>query len=174
MLDYEYFMEQALDEAQQAYAAGEFPVGCVIVQDGEIISRGCRAGTAGPSGSFGEVDHAEMTALRRLEQSGTRIIPEKTVVFSTMEPCLMCYGAIVISGIKTVVYAYEDPMGGATKGDYSSFPPLYKNSEMTIIPGVLRQKSLDLFYDFFNKEKNQYWKDSLLEQYTRECHKGAG
>jgi tRNA(adenine34) deaminase len=95
------------------------------------------------------------------------VMPERCVLYATMEPCLMCFGAIVLSGIKTVVYAFEDPMGGGTACDLSSLPPLYRNCRVRIKKGVCRQKSLDLFFDFFNKKDNQYWKDSLLEQYVR-------
>ena len=83
----------------------------------------------------------------------------------------MCFGAILLSGINTIVYAYEDPMGGGTKCDLKKLPSLYAKAKIDVIPGVLRQKSLDLFYDFFNKETNLYWKNSYLERYTLEQKK---
>ncbi|MCP4721895.1 MAG: nucleoside deaminase, partial [Desulfobacteraceae bacterium] len=93
---------------------------------------------------------------------------KESVLFCTMEPCLMCFAAIILAGIKKIVYAFEDPMGGGTGCDLSLMPPLYKEAKVEVVSGVLREKSLDLFYDFFNKETNLYWKDSFLEAYTRE------
>lgn len=165
-VDYEKFMEKALEQARTAYAADQFPVGCVIVQDGRVIASGRRTGTSAELPFFSEIDHAEIRALKSLESCKVEFMPEKAVLFSTMEPCLMCFSAIILSGIKTVVFAYEDVMGGGTSCDLSSLAPLYRDSGVRVVPHVLREKSLDLFYDFFNKEANLYWKGSLLEAYT--------
>lgn len=162
----EYYMALALEQAQKAYDNGEFPVGCVIVQDGQVIASGARQGTTQDRAFFSEIDHAEIRALKHLETIEIRFDPEKSVLFSTMEPCLMCFGAIILAGIKKIVYAYEDPMGGGTTCDLKKLPPLYEQCRVEIIPGVLRQKSLDLFRKFFNKETNSYWKNSYLEAYT--------
>lgn len=159
-------MEKALAQAREAYACGQFPVGCVIVQDDQVIATGARAGTAGELSFFSEIDHAEIRALKSLETATVSFRPADAVLFCTMEPCLMCFSAIMLSGIKTVVYAYEDAMGGGTGVDLDSLPPFYKNAGMTVVSHVLREKSLDLFYNFFNKEDNLYWKDSFLEAYT--------
>jgi len=166
LLEYEIYMEKALVHAGIAYDAGQFPVGCVIVQDDEVIASGARAGTAGDLTFFSEIDHAEIRALKSLEAWEGEFRPEKATLFCTMEPCLMCFSAIVLSGIKTIVYAYEDVMGGGTGVDLTSLPKLYQAAGVRVIPHVLREKSLDLFYNFFNKEANLYWKDSLLEAYT--------
>ncbi len=166
-LKYAYYMEFALEEARKAFNAGEFPVGCVIVCNDKIVSAGARTGTV-VSGIKrpGEIDHAEIRALRKLEKKNIDFNPKDAVLFCTMEPCLMCFGAIILSGIKHMVYAYEDPMGGGTKCDIKQLPPLYGNSGIKIVSGVLREKSLDLFKNFFKKENNLYWKNSLLEHYT--------
>ncbi len=161
-------MELALEQARKAFDKGEFPVGCVIVQDNKVIAGSARMGTALDSLFFSEIDHAEMIALKYLETNKDRFDPARSILFSTMEPCLMCFGAIILSGIKKIVYAYEDPMGGGTKCDLKKMPMLYKDCGMDIVSGVLRQKSLDLFYSFFNKEANLYWKNSYLETYTLE------
>jgi tRNA(adenine34) deaminase len=165
-LDYEYYMGFALEQAQKAFDQGEFPVGCVIVQDKRVIASGARQGTAHANSFCSEIDHAEIRALKHLETNDIQFVPEKSILFCTMEPCLMCFSAIILSGIKKIVYAYEDPMGGGTSCDLKNFPPLYRNCKIDIVPGVLRQKSLAFFYDFFNKEDNLYWKNSYLEKYT--------
>jgi len=166
LLEYERFMEAALVQAKKAYDQGQFPVGCVIVQDEKIIATGSRAGTAGEGAFFSEIDHAEIRALKSLEFYDGEFRPRDAVLFCTMEPCLMCFSAVILAGIKTIVYAYEDAMGGGTNVDLRSLTPLYQESGVRVVPHVLRQKSLDLFYDFFNKEANLYWKDSFLEAYT--------
>ncbi len=166
--DLEKYMEMALEQARQAFDREEFPVGCVIVQSGHVIASGSRAGTGPGQTFFSEVDHAEVRALKNLEKFKGGFDPEESILFSTMEPCLMCYGAILLSGIKTIVYAYEDAMGGGTGCDLNSLTPLYRDRGVEVIKGVCREKSLDLFYQFFNKEGNQYWKGSFLESYTLE------
>jgi tRNA(adenine34) deaminase len=163
-MDYEYFMKMALKQAQKALDAGEFPVGCVLVHQNRVLAEGARKGTAGRFPN--EIEHAEMIALKQLaymeiDANGTDI-----VLFTTMEPCLMCLGAMMLSGINEVVYAYEDVMGGATRCDMSKMTPLYKNNQVTIIPHIMRKDSLKLFKLFFKNPKNSYWKNSLLAEYT--------
>ncbi len=159
-------MEKALDQARTAYNQGQFPVGCIIVQNGQVIATGARAGTSGELAFFSEIDHAEIRALKALESNCAGFDPDQAVLFCTMEPCLMCFAAIILAGIRTIVYAYEDVMGGGTLVDRQSLTPLYKDVHITIVPHILRKKSLDLFYKFFNNDANLYWKGSLLESYT--------
>ncbi len=156
-------MEKALVEAEIALSRGEFPVGCVIVHDGKIIASGCRHGTAGDQ--ISETDHAEILALKQLERSGP-VDRNLVTIYCTLEPCLMCYGAILISGIRNIVYAYEDVMGGGTRCDLSRMPPLYGSRPINLISRILRDKSLLLFKSFFSNPENTYWKDSFLATYT--------
>jgi tRNA(adenine34) deaminase len=158
------FMAQALNEARQALTTGEFPVGCVIVHQDRIIASGARSGTR--SRRPNEIDHAEMAALRRLDASDVDFSPKDLVVYSTMEPCLMCFAALTLSRIGRVVYAYEDVMGGGTRCDFASLPPLYQALKPRVIGGVMRAASVDLFQAFFADPTNDYWKGSLLANYT--------
>ena len=166
--DDEYYMGLALDQARIALERGDFPVGCVIAQDGRVLALGERQGTTDDRSFFSEIDHAEIRALKELENCSDHFEPEKAVLYVTMEPCLMCFAAIILSGIKKIVYAFEDPMGGGTKCDLTKLPPLYKNCDIKVIQevGVLREESHKLFYNFFRKKDNKYWKDSLLENYV--------
>ncbi len=166
MLDDPYYMEFALKEAEKALAMGEFPVGCIIVRQDRIISAGSRTGTSSELDRVSEIDHAEIRALKNIDNADIKFHPDSTVLFSTMEPCLMCFSAIILSGIKKIVYAYEDPMGGGTQCDLAQLSPLYRESGIVVTSGVLREKSLALFKKFFKKEGNLYWKNSLLERYT--------
>jgi len=179
------FMEQAIKAAKTAFSAGEFPVGCVIADKKHILATGFRVGcviadkkhilatgfrkqTAGPYSN--EIDHAEIITLRHLfENQPPKNTPgnmDELSLFCTMEPCLMCFGAILLSGIKRIVYAYEDVMGGGTRCNLSGLPKLYHDANVTIVPHVLRRQSLELFKAFFLKPGNTYWKNSLLAEYT--------
>ena len=162
-MNHSFFMEEALDEARQALERGEFPVGCVIVRKGKIIATGSRQGTAGDLVS--ETDHAEILALKQLERSAP-VDRSRLTLYCTLEPCLMCFGAILISGIRHIVFAYEDVMGGGTRCDLGRMPPLYGSKPVHLVPHILRDKSLFLFKSFFSNPDNTYWKDSLLAAYT--------
>ncbi len=163
-MDYKHFMEKALEQAKKALSANEFPVGCVMVYQNKIILTGSRTGTKG--NCINEVDHAEMNALRRLSHMLDDIDTSRITIFCTLEPCLMCFGALLLSGIGEIVYAYEDPMGGGTRCDLTQLTPLYKNSRISIIPNILRNESLELFKAYFSNPKNKYWKGSILARYT--------
>ena len=163
-MNYEFFMGKALDQARQALVEGEFPIGCVIVYKNKIIVSGARKGTRGAH--VNEVDHAEMVALRRLSRVDEYPNPKKLTLFCTLEPCLMCYGAILLSGIGELVYAYEDVMGGATRGNITHMGPLYEPSRISILRNILRAESLELLKSFFSDPANTYWKGSALAQYT--------
>lgn len=160
----EYFMHQALLLAEQALAAGEFPVGCVFVSENRVVAEGARCNSSGIS--LNEIDHAEMVALRRFCSLSPGCDPRKTVVYCTLEPCLMCFGALVIAGINKIVYAYEDAMGGGTGCQLEYMPDLYKNNRPVIVPHILRDKSLSLFQTFFNGAGSAYLEGSLLADYT--------
>ena len=163
-MDYEYFMGKALEEAKAALSAGEFPVGCVVVHDEKIIASGARKGTAGDYPN--EVEHAEMVALKQLFRLNSKINLRDVTVFSTLEPCLMCFGALMISGIGQLIFAYEDAMGGGTQCETAKLPPLYKSNQMEITGGILRNESLKLLQTFFSEPENTYLMDSLLATYT--------
>ena len=91
---------------------------------------------------------------------------DELTLFCTMQPCLMCFGAIQLSGIKRIVYAYEDVMGGGTSCDISKLAVLYKHRQMVVVSNILRKESLKLFKTFFQNPSNAYWRGSLLAEYT--------
>jgi len=159
-------MAEALEMAARALDQGEFPVGCVIAKDGSVVARGHRTGTA--TEAENEIDHAEINALRQLSLIDPQIDRSHLVLYSTMEPCLMCFAAIMLSGIGRIVYAYEDVMGGGTRCNRSAMAPLYRDASLKVTVGVLRESSLALFRRFFADPGNAYWADSLLCRYTLE------
>ena len=158
------FMKKALELAEDALARGEFPVGCVMVHRENILVTGARKGTSGDDRN--ELDHAEMVALRHLIELEYPVSPAEITAFCTMEPCLMCYAALMLAGIGKIVYAYEDVMGGGCQCERSRMNPLYKNSPITVVAEVLRTESLKLFQAYFSDPANSYWKNSLLAEYT--------
>ena len=159
-----YFMRKALEQAKTALAAGEFPVGCVIADQADVVANGARSGSAGSHPN--ELDHAEINALRCLQTLDYDGSAEELTLYSTMEPCLMCFGAAVLNNISRIVYAYEDVMGGGTRCRMGELPPLYANANIHIIPDLMREESLALFKAFFSDPGQTYWQDSLLAQYT--------
>ncbi len=160
----DFFMAKALDLAKNSLQNDEFPVGCILVHDGKIIATGARIHTV--TGDRNELDHAEMRALRQLSTLNHRFDPEKIALYSTLEPCLMCYGALLIAGIPKVVYAYEDVMGGGTRCPLHHLPALYQRRTVTLVPGILRQESLELFQAFFSNPATDYLDGTLLAKYT--------
>jgi tRNA(adenine34) deaminase len=163
-MDYDHFMGEALKEAQKTLARGEFPVGCVMVYRDRIVARSARKGTRGSGRN--ELDHAEMVALGQLAHLNEELEPAGVTAFCTMEPCLMCFSALILAGIGAVVFAYEDVMGGGTDCDRSQMKALYRDSPIVVRPHVRRSESLALFQKFFADPANRYWQGSLLAEYT--------
>lgn len=156
-------MKIALQHAEDALSKGEFPVGCVIVYMGEIVATGSRNNS---TNTVNELDHAEINALRTLKNDFPLINTKDILVYSTMEPCLMCYSTLILNGVKQIIYGYEDVMGGGTNLELRGLKPLYSSLNVEVTPGILRNHCLALFQQFFSNPENSYWKGSLLEQYT--------
>jgi len=159
----EMFMGKALLLAKEALAKGEFPVGCVIVNGGEVIATGGRNNSKGKSN---EVDHAEMLALRSILAGSVEIDLSEVTVYSTMEPCLMCYSTLIVNGVTRFVYGYEDAMGGGTNLPLKGLAPLYRDINVDLTAGVRRQECLGLFKEFFTSNKSMYLSNSYLAEYT--------
>jgi len=160
----ESFMAQALSLAEKALGAGDFPVGCVLAYDGSVVARGVRTGSDGLVAN--ELDHAEIHALRDLYRLPSGYPPEKITAYSTLEPCLMCFAALVITGVGRIVYAYEDAMGGGTACRLQDLPLLYRERRPLVTPHVLRRESLSLFQAFFKRPDTNYLKGTYLADYT--------
>lgn len=162
-MDYERFMSKAMEEAQASLNSGEFPVGCVMVYENRVVAGGTRRRTR--PGDVNEFDHAEMTALGKLIHGEKTIDTSKVTVFSTLEPCLMCYAALIVNGIRRVVYAYEDVMGGGTNLDLKNLRPCYR-VDVLIVPYILREQGLSLLKTFFSDPGSDYLRGTLLAEYT--------
>ncbi|EKD38805.1 MAG: CMP/dCMP deaminase zinc-binding protein [uncultured bacterium] len=163
MKQHEKYMEMALQQAREALAIGDFPVGCVIEYDGEIVASGRRSNSFG---QMNEIDHAEILALRALLAGSRKIAFDRVTVYSTMEPCLMCFATMLVNGVRKFVYSYEDAMGGGTNLPLPQLSPLYRDMNVLVVGGVLRGSSLALFKKFFSSPDCQYLQSTLLAAYT--------
>lgn len=173
----EKWMDMALELAAGSLSDGEFPVGCILVAGGRVVGEGRRFNSRGMRAN--ELDHAEISALKDcLERkngamgSDSREYHDLTA-YCTLEPCLMCLGALILNGVKRIVFAYEDVMGGAclpvlASGGLSGFysGSLYKNLDIEVTDRVKRDESLALFKAFFSNPFNRYWEGSPLARYT--------
>lgn len=141
----EQFMRRALELAREAEAAGEVPVGAVIVKDGAIVAEGWNR----PIGTNDPSAHAEMVALRAAGAAlGTYRLLD-TTLYVTLEPCPMCAGAMVHARVKRLVYGATDPRAGAcgTVFNITQHPALNHRLECT--GGVLAEECGTLLRGFF-------------------------
>lgn len=142
----EVFMKEALVLAREAFGAGEVPVGCVIVRDGEIVGRGRNR----REGDKSALAHAELEAIddacRRL--GGWRLW--ECTLYVTLEPCPMCAGAIVNARIPRVVYGASDAKCGAVQSVCSLFDMKF-NHHPAVESGVLEAECAALLTEFFQK-----------------------
>lgn len=142
----EYFMKQALVEAQNAYAAGEIPVGAVVVWNGKIIARAHNL-----TERLNDVTaHAEMQAITAAASSmGGKYLTDCTL-YVTLEPCIMCAGALGWSQISRIVYGASDPKRG-----YSKFSPNSLHPKTEVVAGVMANEALDLIQSFFTERRGK-------------------
>ena len=157
-------MEQALNEAKYTLDKGLFPVSCVLVYKRKVIATSSLKGVK--INSLNELHHAEIRALHRLYKLQDKINKTKVTLFCTFEPCLMCFSTIIIAGINKIVYAYEDVMGGGTNLDIKHLKHLYQKRKITIVPNILRDKSVEFFKAFFSDPEEDYLRGTLLAKYT--------
>ena len=138
------FMRLALAEAQKALAADEIPVGCVIVSDGQIIGRGHNL-----TETLSDVTaHAEIQAITAASQTlGGKYLPDATL-YVTVEPCVMCAGAIGWAQIKRIVYGAPDPKRG-----YATFSPRAFHPKAEVTPGILADECRELIQEFFKSKR---------------------
>lgn len=139
------FMALALDLAKEARAAGEVPVGAVVVKNGAVVGRGYNR----PVSARDPTAHAEVIALRKAaEQIGNYRLADCSL-YVTLEPCAMCAGAIMHARIGRVVYGTTDPKSGACGSVVNLFAEDRLNHHATVTGGVLAEEAARLLQDFF-------------------------
>jgi tRNA(adenine34) deaminase len=147
-LDHEPFMRLALEQARLGRAAGEVPVGAVVVREGAVLGRGFNS----PIALSDPTAHAEVQALRQAARAIGNYRLTGASLYVTVEPCLMCVGAIVHARIGTVVYGVLDPKAGALRSilDVSM---LSLNHRFEMVEDVLADECRALVQDFFRDRR---------------------
>lgn len=138
-------MLAALEQAREAQAAGEVPVGAVVVKDGEIIGAGFNA----PIGRHDPSAHAEMQALRAAGRALANYRLPGCVLYVTLEPCAMCVGAMLHARIKRLVYGAADAKTGACGSVIDLFAEPRLNHHASVTAGVMGEECAALLREFF-------------------------
>jgi len=146
----EHFMRLALAEARQAFAAGEAPVGAVVVLDGEVIAaaHNRRETDADPTA------HAELLAIRAAANRLGRWRLAGCTLYVTLEPCLMCAGLLQQSRLSRVVFGADDPKAGALGSLYEIHLDGRLNHSFAVSSGILAGECSELLRDFFDSLRN--------------------
>jgi tRNA(adenine34) deaminase len=145
-----HFMAQALAAAEAARAAGEVPVGAVLVRGDEIIATGFNH----PIGSHDPSAHAEMVALRAAAKTVANYRMPGCELYVTLEPCLMCAGAIMHARIARVVFGARDPKTGACGSIVDAFADPRLNHHTRVEGGVLATECGDTLKSFFAQRRH--------------------
>jgi tRNA(adenine34) deaminase len=143
------FMEEALVEARRAGDAGEVPIGAVLVVDGAIIARGYNR----PIGSIDPTAHAEICVLRDAarELGNYRLVG--ATLYVTVEPCLMCVGALVHARVQRVVYGAAEPKTGALGSSVAALTLPGLNHTFEVSGGVREEECRALMQEFFRARR---------------------
>jgi tRNA(adenine34) deaminase len=147
----EEFMAQALELAREAQATGEVPVGAVVVKDGAVIGRGYNH----PISSHDPSAHAEMVALRDAAARLGNYRLTGCELFVTLEPCVMCAGAIMHARIDRLVFGAPDPKTGACGSVVNLFSEARLNHHTRVTGNVLGDASLELLRAFFGARRGK-------------------
>jgi tRNA(adenine34) deaminase len=143
------FMREALALARQAEASGEVPVGAVVVVDGEIVGRGSNS----PIAKSDPTGHAEIFALR---EAGARVHNyrlETATLYATLEPCVMCAGALVAARIHRLVFGARDLRFGGVRSKFRLADSELLNHRVEIVEGVLAAECVELVKNFFEQRR---------------------
>lgn len=147
MIDREFYMREALIEAQKAYALGEVPIGAVVVKDGVIVGRGFNQRETAKRATA----HAEVLAIEDACKTlgGWRLV--NCDLYVTLEPCIMCGGAIYQSRIVNLFYGAKDPKAGAFGSLYQIDQDSRLNHLVTCHSGILEEECSKLLKSFFKE-----------------------
>ena len=143
------YMRAAIDEARLAQAAGEVPVGAVLVIDGEIVARAYNT----PISANDPTAHAEINLLRAAAQSVQNYRLDNATVYVTLEPCIMCAGALVHARIRTLVFGARDLRFGGVRSKFQLADSDLLNHRIQIVEGVLAAETTALLQNFFRERR---------------------
>lgn len=151
----EFWMQRALELARQADAAGEVPVGAVLIRDEQVVGEGWNQ----PIGSHDPTAHAEIMALRAAANHIGNYRLLDTTLYVTLEPCVMCAGAIIHARVNRVVFGAEDPKTGAAGSVFDILQSDKHNHRVQVRSGVLAQECGSILTDFFKARRNSHRQD---------------
>lgn len=146
----EDFMRHALAEAEAAREDGEVPVGAIVVLEGQVIGRGRNAviGTNDPTA------HAEIVALRQAARATGNYRLTGSTLYSTIEPCAMCAGAIVHARVERLVYGAKDPKAGAVETHFEICTTDFLNHRVSLEGGILEADCRRVLQSFFRERRS--------------------
>jgi tRNA(adenine34) deaminase len=143
------FMREALEEARRGGAAGEVPVGAIVVMDGAIVARAHNA----PIALADPTAHAEVLALRAAGEKRGNYRLAGATLYATVEPCAMCCGAALHARVARVVYGARDPKAGAVESLYRLLDDARLNHRAATTGGVLADQAARLLSTFFETRR---------------------
>ncbi|MDE3197202.1 MAG: tRNA adenosine(34) deaminase TadA [Acidobacteriota bacterium] len=149
LAEHEKWMSRALELAREAEADGEVPVGCVIVTDDEIVGQGRNS----PIALLDPTAHAEMMAIRQAAIALGNYRLTGATLYSTLEPCVMCAGALVAARIGTLVFGARDLRFGGVRSKFEIADSPLVNHRVEIVEGVLGAEATALLQKFFNERR---------------------
>ncbi len=153
-----YFMEIAIRQAKDTAVRGEVPVGALVVIDGAVYSAAANARETASDPTA----HAEVLAIRHASEMCESWRLETATLYVTVEPCLLCTGAIYLSRIKRVVYGCANPKGGALRFVSKHRKTLGLNHEVEILPGVHEFECAQLLREFFKEKRTEKRRDGRV------------
>ena len=148
--DYDLLMVAALEEAARARDAGEVPIGAVVAIDGAIVARGSNQ----PITSHDPTAHAEIVAIRAAARQAGNYRLAGAIVCVTIEPCLMCVGALVHARIGTLVYGAAEPRTGAVVSTVRGVELPGHNHRVEVVAGVREAECRALMQEFFRSRRS--------------------
>jgi tRNA(adenine34) deaminase len=145
----EQFMDAALEQARLALAAGEVPIGAVLVVDDEIVARAFNQ----PISSCDPTAHAEVLVVRDAARTIGNYRLTSADVYVTLEPCLMCVGALVHARVRRVIYGAGEPKTGALVSTVHALETPGLNHRFEVIAGVGEEAARELIQQFFREKR---------------------
>lgn len=144
-------MRRALELAAEAARAGEVPVGAVVVSDDAIVGEGANQ----PIAASDPTAHAEIVALRAAGRTLGNYRLTGTTIYVTIEPCLMCVGALVHARVETLVYGVPEPKAGAVESSFSAADHPALNHQLRVVSGVLAKECRAVMQEFFRQRRQR-------------------
>lgn len=145
------FMKEAIKEAKKALLIDEVPIGCVIVKDNKIIARGHNVRESKNS----PIGHAEIEAINKASKKLKSWRLEGCDIYITLEPCIMCSGAIIQSRIENIYFGASDPKGGALISSINVLDAKNINHHPKVHEGILKDECSSLISDYFKNKREE-------------------